>query len=148
ESLCVKKSEGLVGEQSQPESYHIAESLGRAGKMICKHCGARTSEGESRCGRCGRKPDDTLNEVILPRTKGALAAKLQPAPLDDSAEITSPKAQLAATHRPLGPTDDRKRTSVPRQASLFVEKPSSNVIPIQTYAPIPVAEPPGPRQPA
>jgi len=47
--------------------------------MTCSYCGSRNDELESRCRRCGRKPEDTLNaEFTVHRTQGALATKLRP----------------------------------------------------------------------
>ena len=103
--------------------------------MTCRYCGSRNGEGEHRCRRCGRRPDDTLTgEFTLPRTNGALATKLQPAAHSDGAE------QLAS-----GRDVDRK-PGIERamQGSLFQEKPASNVIPFDSFAPSPGA-PPKPR---
>lgn len=47
--------------------------------MTCSYCVSRNDELESRCQRCGRKPEDTLNaEFMVHRTTGALATKLRP----------------------------------------------------------------------
>src|SRR5215813_9203482 len=79
--------------------------------MNCKHCGARTGEDGARCARCGRKPDDSLNDALLvPRSKSALAPKLEFHPADDSAEIVSPRAAV--------------------QRQLFASNPSPKVVAI------------------
>jgi uncharacterized RDD family membrane protein YckC len=45
--------------------------------MTCSFCGSRNNDGEHRCGKCGRRPADTLNgEFRLVRTEGALATQL------------------------------------------------------------------------
>jgi uncharacterized RDD family membrane protein YckC len=84
--------------------------------MTCTFCGARNSESETRCRKCGRRPGDTLNgEFTLIRTEGALAAKLQPVHFEAAAP------------------------SAPRQAIRGVQQQlfpgQSNVVPIAMYAP-------------
>src|SRR5438093_13739292 len=104
--------------------------------MICKHCGARANEGEARCARCGRKPDDSLNGVfVAPRTKGALAPKLQLGESTESAEIAAPILQASSRGRESATRSAGARTM---QASLFTEKPACSVIPIKGYAQEPV----------
>ena len=98
--------------------------------MTCGYCGSRNGEGEHRCRRCGRTADDSLTgEFTLPRTAGALAAKLQPAAQDDP-----PKR------------DPDRKPGVERvmQGSLFQDRPASNVIPFDSFTPLPGA-PPKPR---
>src|SRR4051794_20954709 len=46
--------------------------------MTCRYCGTRNGDGEHRCARCGRKPEDTLTEFAAPFVHGALATQLQP----------------------------------------------------------------------
>ena len=47
--------------------------------MTCRYCGTRNGDGEHRCVRCGRKPEDTLtSESATPFMHGALATQLQP----------------------------------------------------------------------
>jgi uncharacterized RDD family membrane protein YckC len=51
--------------------------------MTCGFCGARNPDGEHRCRKCGRRPDDTLSATLggdagMMRTEGALATKFQP----------------------------------------------------------------------
>src|SRR5260370_1601028 len=47
--------------------------------MTCSYCGTRNGDGENRCTRCGRKPEDTLLNSFATRvTNGALATQLQP----------------------------------------------------------------------
>jgi uncharacterized RDD family membrane protein YckC len=47
--------------------------------MTCSYCGTRNGDGENRCTRCGRKPEDTLlHSFATPMTTGALATQLQP----------------------------------------------------------------------
>src|SRR4051794_38375388 len=45
--------------------------------MTCSYCGTRNADGEHRCTRCGRRPEDTY---AMPVVNGALAAQLQPEP--------------------------------------------------------------------
>jgi hypothetical protein len=91
--------------------------------MTCSFCGARNSDSETRCRRCGRKPDDTLRGPYY-STQGALATTLAPAPL---------RAEpLAAASRPM------PATAV--QRSLFPEQ-APKIIPIAGQQPV------RPRQP-
>src|SRR5437763_8995949 len=88
--------------------------------MTCAFCGSRISSGDHRCGRCGRKPNDTLTgEFPLHRTEGQLAMQLEP-------RETAP--------------EPRREFRRPYQPSLFQ---AGNVIPIESYAP--VEPPPRPR---
>jgi uncharacterized RDD family membrane protein YckC len=49
--------------------------------MTCGYCGTRNGDGEHRCTRCGRKPEDTLiGGFAMPAVNGALATQLQPVP--------------------------------------------------------------------
>lgn len=85
--------------------------------MICGFCGSRNGDGEHRCRRCGRRPEDTLtSDYTLHRTEGQLAVKLQPEPVAEP---------------PL------RRPSVARaiQVPLFQDR-TSNVIPFESYAPV------------
>ncbi len=95
--------------------------------MICGFCGSRNSEGEHRCRRCGRRPDDTLtSDYVLHRTEGQLAVKMQPVRV--SADEAPPRMNFA------------RAVQVP----LFQDRPAPNVIPFEAYAPV---EPlPKPRQ--
>jgi uncharacterized RDD family membrane protein YckC len=44
--------------------------------MTCGYCGSRNDELDTRCQRCGRRPEDTLNSpVMVHRTSGNLATK-------------------------------------------------------------------------
>ena len=100
--------------------------------MTCRYCGSHNGEGEHRCRRCGRRPDDTLSgELTLPRTDGALAAKLQPA-----AHIDPPEPLVSG--RAPGRTPGVGRAV---QGSLFQERPASNVIPFDSFTPSPDAPP-------
>jgi|SRR5271157_935686 len=100
--------------------------------MTCRYCGSRNREGEHRCRVCGRTPGDTLTgEFTLPRTDGALAAKLRPAANSDPPE-PSPRRR-AADRKP-----DIERAM---QGSLFQERSASNVIPFDSFAPSPGAPP-------
>jgi len=95
----------------------------------CSFCGARNSEGETRCRKCGRKPEDTLNgEFSLLRTDGALATQLQPQHFESN-------------------TGEPQRAAIRGvQQQLFPAQ--SNVVSIAMYAP-PRAEPkPQPRRSA
>jgi uncharacterized RDD family membrane protein YckC len=94
--------------------------------MTCSYCGTRSSEGEHRCRRCGRKPGDTLSgEYTLVQTTGALAT--QPA--------FRAQEQAAAASAPRLRSGPDFAHAV--QRSLFQERQESNVIPIESYAPAP-----------
>ncbi len=84
--------------------------------MTCSFCGSRNSAGESRCWRCGRRPEDTLL-----RTNGALATKLAPVP-EKHETLSARSANLPG----------------PVQGSLFHV---SKVISFEDYAPPPRLEP-------
>ena len=86
--------------------------------MTCSYCGSRNPDGEHRCGRCGRKPSDTLTPAGLHVTHGALAA--QP----------SYYAQPERYAEPATPVDLTRAV----QGALFPERPASNVIPIESFA--------------
>lgn len=87
--------------------------------MTCSYCGARNNDGEHRCRRCGRRPDDVLSV-------GALAAKPAPAPAIVARDEPAPDT------RRLARTPNLARA---QQRPLFQEKPDSNVIPFESYAP-------------
>ena len=60
--------------------------------MTCGYCGTRNGDGEHRCTRCGRRPEDTLiNGFAMPGVNGALATQLQPAPRMQLVERTQPE---------------------------------------------------------
>ena len=86
--------------------------------MTCSYCGSRNPDGEHRCGRCGRKPSDTLTPAGLHVTHGALVA--QP----------SYYAQPERYAEPATPVDLTRAV----QGALFPERPASNVIPIESFA--------------
>src|ERR1035438_4236769 len=87
--------------------------------MTCSYCGSRNSETEHRCRRCGRRPGDTLNGgLTLHRTTGALATKARPVAV-----------AVAAPAGPPMPLDMARAI----QGSLFPERPSANVIPIESF---------------
>lgn len=72
--------------------------------MTCSFCGSRNNEGEHRCGKCGRRPGDTLNgEFILVRTEGALATKLAPSARSAVAETPAPRPMIRAVQQSLFP---------------------------------------------
>ena len=104
--------------------------------MTCSYCGSRNSETEHRCRRCGRRPGDTLNGgFTLHHTAGALATKARP-------------VAVGAPLAPPMPLDMARAI----QGSLFPERPSANVIPIESFVPSPMVRPtttpkppPGPR---
>lgn len=86
--------------------------------MTCGFCGSRSRDGEHRCWRCGRRPDDTLTgEFTLHRTEGQLAVQLQPA-------------------APPEPPARRKGLARAVQFPLFQDRPAPNVIPFESYAPV------------
>jgi len=87
--------------------------------MTCIFCGTRNTQGEHRCRRCGRRPDDPLaGELRLHQTAGALAA--QPLPRAYGPEI-DPESQGRNLARAV-------------QRPLFPER-TGNVIPIESYSP-------------
>jgi uncharacterized RDD family membrane protein YckC len=68
--------------------------------MTCSFCGSRNNEGEHRCGKCGRRPGDTLNgEFSLVRTEGALATQFAPG----ARTAVAPRAPVRAVQRSLFP---------------------------------------------
>src|SRR6266571_927747 len=88
--------------------------------MTCTYCGSRYSHEETRCHRCGRKPGDTLSGVYpAAMSSGNLAPQLQPV------------ARQVTAEPPTRPADLARAVQVP----LFRERATSNVIPIETYAP-------------
>ncbi len=98
--------------------------------MTCRYCGSRNGEGEHRCRVCGRTPEDTLTgEFTLPRTDGALAAKMQPA-------AHSQPADSAVSGRAPEQAPGKERAA---QGSLFQERPASNVIPFDSFTPVAAA---------
>jgi uncharacterized RDD family membrane protein YckC len=108
--------------------------------MTCSYCGARNGEGEHRCRRCGRRPDDTLtSEFSLVETDGALAAQVQavmPAGRAEPAAKLAPQiVQRAPGFQPR--TEPRTGSNLARaiQPSLFPDKSGSKVVGIAEYAP-------------
>src|SRR5690349_20928073 len=95
--------------------------------MTCTYCSSHYGHAESRCPRCGRKPDDTLSEVWAAPVSGNLAAQLHPS--------TQSKAEPAPR-----PVDLARAVQVP----LF-RNSTSKIVPIETYSPVrPRPEPPKP----
>jgi hypothetical protein len=84
--------------------------------MTCGFCGSRNGDGEHRCRRCGRRPEDTLTGDYTLRTEGQLAVKLQPQP------VAEPPLRRRSFGRAI-------------QMPMF-QDPASNVIPIESYAPV------------
>ena len=65
--------------------------------MTCSYCGTRNGDGEHRCTRCGRKPEDTLiGGFAMPAVNGALATQLQPVPRMRVVERAQPGASAGA----------------------------------------------------
>jgi uncharacterized RDD family membrane protein YckC len=100
--------------------------------MTCTYCGSRNRDGEHRCGRCGRRPGDTLTgDVVVHRTQGQLAMQPEMHPVEPP-----PQRALRGYQPPLFPS-------------------ASNVIPIESYVPVEPrpkpqradAAPPKPRAP-
>jgi uncharacterized RDD family membrane protein YckC len=89
--------------------------------MTCRFCGTRNGDGEHRCTRCGRKPEDTLT-VTTPVITGAVAAKLQPVALHQAQEPEVRSRRAPNLSRAI-------------QAELFAARVEDNVIPISRYAP-------------
>lgn len=94
--------------------------------MTCSYCGSRNGDGEHRCQRCGRRPSDTLTNAYA--TDGALATKLQPVAHIEPRESvrTGPPPNFSGAV----------------QRNLFQERPTSNVIPFESFSAPP---PPKPR---
>jgi hypothetical protein len=86
--------------------------------MTCNYCGARNSDGEERCRRCGRREPGSRPAEL--RVDGALAAKMQAAPGTQTSE-TPRIPNLANAVQP----------------RLFYERPAPNVIPFEAFAPQP-----------
>jgi uncharacterized RDD family membrane protein YckC len=91
--------------------------------MTCSFCGTRNSDSETRCRRCGRKPNDTLRDPYY-STQGALATTPKPEPF-----LAEP---LASASRPM------PATAV--QRSLFPEQ-APKIIPIAAYQPARTKQP-------
>ncbi len=92
--------------------------------MTCNYCGARNSDGEDRCRRCGRREAGSPGGDLY--VTGALAAKMQAAPLSKSAGAAGiPSLENAV------------------QPRLFSDRPVPNVIPFEEFAP---SAPPPPRR--
>src|SRR5262245_50360654 len=110
--------------------------------MTCTYCGSRNGSGETRCRRCGRKPGDSLSSDF-PITTGNLAPQLNPASRAIKPEgpkaVPAPPGALASAHAAASPN-----LAHAVQVPLFRERPSSNIIPIETYAPAPPRPAPKP----
>ena len=106
--------------------------------MTCTYCGQRNGEGEHRCRRCGRRPDDTATVSFdVHRTDGALAA------------APAPRVAAAAAASAEVPSDLSRAI----QGTLFAARSASNVIPFESYSsgksePRPRAQAETPRKPA
>ena len=92
--------------------------------MTCSYCGSRNADDEHRCQRCGRRPSDTLTSGY--RTDGALATKARPVP-----HVAPPERTPSAPPNFSGAV----------QRNLFQERPASNVIPFESFAPAPAPPP-------
>jgi hypothetical protein len=90
--------------------------------MTCNYCGARNSDGEERCRRCGRRAAGSQAGEL--RVEGALAAQMQPAPAAQSSELSRSRSLANAV-----------------QPKLFYERPAPNVIPFDAFAPAPPERP-------
>src|SRR4051812_33127042 len=98
--------------------------------MTCTFCGTRSGDGETRCRRCGRRPNDTLGgEFRTAMTDGALATKLQPVGRIHIAEPPAPEIASEPIVR------DAENLSRAVQRSLFQDR-SSKIVPIQPYPPV------------
>ena len=103
--------------------------------MTCRYCGTRNGEGEHRCVRCGRKPEDRLTaDGSTPYMHGALATQLQPrlhvmepAQLEDRVAPNLSGAVQASLFQ------DRSLQDRSFQDRSFQDR--SNVIPFAAYAP-------------
>src|SRR5947199_5064555 len=85
-------------------------------EMTCRYGGTRNGEGEHRCTRCGRKPEDTLT-ATAPVMTGALATKLEPVARREDAEPALKTRRAPNLARAI-------------QAELFAARPESNVVSI------------------
>ena len=87
--------------------------------MTCGYCGQRNAEGEHRCRRCGRRPDDApIVPFAAHRTDGALAA--------------APAREVAPAET--GTLENVSDLSRAVQGTLFGARSASNVIPFEAYA--------------
>jgi uncharacterized RDD family membrane protein YckC len=88
--------------------------------MTCRYCGTRNDESEHRCGRCGRRPGDTLTPVSTPVMTGATALRLQPVAqlhIQDEREASAEQQApdfARAYQKPL--FEDRKVLTFPQSA--------------------------------
>ena len=104
--------------------------------MTCRYCGTRNGDGERRCTRCGRKPEDTLtSQRTQAVVTGALAEQLEPA------------AWALLGHDALQPTGaaEAEPSRTTRGLSRAVQTSffhASNVIPIEAYGPPRTVAPP------
>ncbi len=84
--------------------------------MTCGYCGTRNGDGEHRCTRCGRRPEDILlGGYARPSVHGALATQLQP----------MPRMRVVERAQPEQPPRQAPNFSQALQATLFQ---MSNVI--------------------
>ena len=90
--------------------------------MTCNYCGSRNSDGEERCRRCGRRASGSQTSEW--RVDGALAAKMQAAPVPHAFE--EPRARSLANAV---------------QPKLFYDRPAPNVIPFDAFSPPPPERP-------
>jgi uncharacterized RDD family membrane protein YckC len=103
--------------------------------MTCSYCGTRNGQGDHRCRRCGRKPDDTLtSEFSFVRTDGALAA--QPQLAEQSSAPPPPRIVAHAGGKP----HTAQPGPVAVQTSLFHDRGNPKIVAFADYAP------PAPRQ--
>src|SRR5215469_2410631 len=87
--------------------------------MTCAYCGFRNQQGEHRCRRCGRRPEDaTAGPFTVHRTDGALATATQPDEAHSSIAVEEEK-------QPSG--------HAAIQGRLFAARSASNVIPFESY---------------
>ena len=108
--------------------------------MTCGYCGTRNGEGERRCRRCGRRPDDTLTgEFKLTRTDGALAA--QPRLAESTVEpVEKPAPRIVA-----GGRTNSAELSRAVQPSLFQDKSNPKIVEFADYAAPPARSKAAPR---
>jgi uncharacterized RDD family membrane protein YckC len=92
--------------------------------MTCNYCGARNTDGEERCRRCGRRTVGFPTGEL--RVDGALATRLRMEP-----DLAAPDARSRSLEHAVQPR-------------LFYERQAPNVIPFEAFAP----PPPLPRPPA
>jgi len=88
--------------------------------MTCGYCGFRNQDGEHRCRKCGRRPEDAaLGPFTVHRTDGALATASHPEESQSAVAVEDERAS---------------ETARAVQGKLFASRPASKIIPFESYA--------------